>query len=185
MPHFGRDASNRGTSSLSAMRAVCISVMTRNSMISKPWRAFRAWRETLALALLGIAFAGVAAGAPAEPASCRTVRLSDVGWTDVTATTALLTQVLRGLGYDPQTTLLSVPVTYAVMKGGNIDVFLGNWMPAQTRDRQPYIDDHSIEIIRENLTGAKSTLAVPSYTYDAGIKDFSDIQRFGPALSFT
>src|SRR5581483_4199767 len=114
-----------------------------------------------------------------------TVRLSDVGWTDVTATTALLTQVLRGLGYEPQTTLLSVPVTYSVMKGGNIDVFLGNWMPAQTRDRQPYIDDHSIEIVRENLTGAKYTLAVPAYAYSSGLKSFSDIQRFGPALNYT
>jgi glycine betaine/proline transport system substrate-binding protein len=172
-------------------------------MISKPWRAFRAWRETLALvprraagaswdslrcalvALLSLAFAGVAAAAPSEPASCRTVRLSDVGWTDVTATTALLTQVLRGLGYDPQTTLLSVPVTYAVMKGGNIDAFLGNWMPAQTRDRQPYLDDHSIEIVRENLTGAKFTLAVPGYVYDAGLKDFADIQKFAGALGAT
>ena len=71
------------------------------------------------------------------------------------------------------------------MKGGNIDVFLGNWMPAQTRDRQPYLDDHSIEIVRENLIGAKYTLAVPSYAYDAGIKDFSDIQRFAPALNST
>jgi len=120
-----------------------------------------------------------------EPASCRTVRMADVGWTDVTATTAVLTQVLRGLGYEPQTTLLSVPVTFAVMKGGNIDIFLGNWMPAQTRDRQPYIDDHSIEIVRENLTGAKYTLAVPSYTYESGIEDFSDIQRFAPALNST
>ena len=124
-------------------------------------------------------------GAPQEPSSCRTVRLSDVGWTDVTATTALLTQVLRGLGYDPQTTLLSVPVTYAVMKGGNIDVFLGNWMPAQTRDRQPYLDDHSIEIVRENLSGAKFTLAVPAYVYNAGLKDFTDIQKFAAALSST
>jgi glycine betaine/proline transport system substrate-binding protein len=151
-------------------------------MISKPWRVFRAWRETLAVALFGIAFAGLAAAAPSEPASCRTVRLSDVGWTDVTATTALLSQVLRGLGYDPQTTLLSVPVTYAVMRGGNIDVFLGNWMPAQTRDRQPYLDDHSIEIVRENLTGAKFTLAVPGYLYDAGLKDFSDIRKFAAPL---
>src|SRR3569833_1196776 len=143
------------------------------------------WRDTLAVALLGFVFAGVAEGAPAEPAACRTVRLSDVGWTDVTATTALLTQVLRGLGYDPQTTLLSVPVTYAVMKGGNIDVFLGNWMPAQTRDRQPYLDDHSIEIVRENLSGAKYTLAVPSYVYDAGLKDFTDIQKFAAALNST
>jgi glycine betaine/proline transport system substrate-binding protein len=103
----------------------------------------------------------------------------------VTATTALLTQVLRGLGYEPQTTLLSVPVTYAVMKGGNIDVFLGNWMPAQTRDRQPYLDDHSIELVRENLSGAKFTLAVPAYAYEAGIKDFRDIQRFAQVLDST
>jgi glycine betaine/proline transport system substrate-binding protein len=161
--------------------------MTRNSTISKAWRGFRAWPETLVCALLGCAATGAASGAGSalEPASCHVVRLADVGWTDVTATTAVFSQVLRGLGYDPQTTLLSVPVTYAVMKGGNIDVFLGNWMPAQTRDRQPYIDDGSIEIIRENLTGAKYTLAVPSYAYEAGLKDFSDIQRFAAALNFT
>jgi len=124
-------------------------------------------------------------GAMAEPGSCRTVRMADVGWTDVTATTAVLAQVLRGLGYEPQTTLLSVPVTFAVMKGGNIDVFLGNWMPAQTRDRQPYIDDHSIEIVRENLTGAKYTLAVPSYVHAAGLEDFADIRKFAAALNST
>lgn len=155
--------------------------MIRNSTISKLWRGFRACRETLAVALLCLA----SMGALAEPASCRAVRMADVGWTDVTATTAVLAQVLRGLGYEPQTTLLSVPVTFAVMKGGNIDVFLGNWMPAQTRDRQPYIDDHSIEIVRENLTGAKYTLAVPSYVHDAGLKDFSDIQKFAAPLSST
>jgi glycine betaine/proline transport system substrate-binding protein len=111
--------------------------------------------------------------------------MADVGWTDVTATTAVFSQVLLRLGYDPRTTLLSVPVTFAVMKGGNIDIFLGNWMPAQTRDRQPYMDDGSIEVIRENLTGAKYTLAVPAYAYDAGLRDFSDIQRFAEALNST
>ena len=155
--------------------------MTRNSTISKRWRVFRACREILAVVLLGLA----SMGAMAEPGSCRTVRMADVGWTDVTATTAVLAQVLRGLGYEPQTTLLSVPVTFAVMKGGNIDVFLGNWMPAQTRDRQPYIDDHSIEIVRENLTGAKYTLAVPSYVHAAGLEDFADIRKFAAALNST
>jgi glycine betaine/proline transport system substrate-binding protein len=159
--------------------------MTRSSTISKAWRVFRARPEALFLACLGVVAADVAANPTLEPASCHTVRLADVGWTDVTATTAVLSRVLRDLGYDPQTTLLSVPVTFAVMKGGNIDVFLGNWMPAQTRDRQPYIDDHSIEVIRENLTGAKYTLAVPSYAYEAGLKDFADIQRFAPQLNST
>src|SRR5262249_29564472 len=126
-PRSGRDASNRGTFSHFAMRAACISAMTRNSTTSRRWRVFRACLETLAAALFSLG--GVSAYA-AEPAACQAVRLADVGWTDVTSTSAVLSQVLRELGYQPQTTLLSVPVTFAVMKGGNIDVFLGNWMPA-------------------------------------------------------
>jgi glycine betaine/proline transport system substrate-binding protein len=135
--------------------------------------------------LLAAARAGVAAEPALEPSSCHTVRLADGGWTDVTATTAVLSNLLRDLGYEPETNLLSVPVTFAVTKGRSIDVYLGNWMPAQTHARQPYIDDGSIEVVRENLTGAKYTLAVPAYTYAAGLKDFSDIARFGAALNST
>src|SRR5205814_7937 len=161
--------------------------MTRNSTISRRWRVFRPWPEALALAMLAAALGGTTARAAAvsEPASCRAVRLADVGWTDVTATTAVLSALLRDLGYDAHTTLLSVPVTFASMKRGNIDVFLGNWMPAQTNDRRPYLEDRSIEVVRENLSGAKYTLAVPAYTYAAGLRDFADIQRFGAALHHT
>src|SRR3569832_2848613 len=118
MPRSGKGASSRGTFSPSAMRVVCISAMIRNSTISKPWRVFRAWRETLAVALLGFVLAGVASGSPAEPASCRTVRMSDVGWTDVTATTALLTQVLCGLGFVLLSLLLLVSVFFVVLLVG-------------------------------------------------------------------
>jgi len=59
------------------------------------------------------------------------VRLADIGWTDVTATTALVAHLLSELGYEAQVTVLSVPVTYASMKNKDIDVFLGNWMPTQ------------------------------------------------------
>ncbi len=161
--------------------------MTRNSTISSAWRAFRRSPEALAFALLGLAgmSATAEAGQAVESPTCHTVRLADVGWTDVTATTAVLSDVLRDLGYEPRTTLLSVPVTFAMMKSGSIDVFLGNWMPAQTRDRQPYIDDGSVEVVRENLTGAKYTLAVPAYTYEAGLRSFADIERFGPQLEYS
>jgi glycine betaine/proline transport system substrate-binding protein len=159
--------------------------MIRNSTIWRRWRAFRGWADArVGIAAFAIVVTGTtAAAAPAaEPASCRTVRMADVGWTDVTATTAVLSRVLADLGYQPQTTLLSVPVTFAAMKARNIDVFLGNWMPAQTNDRRPYLEDGSIEIVRTNLVGAKYTLAVPAYAYEAGLRDFADIQRFGAAL---
>jgi len=117
-----------------------------------------------------------------DPPECRTVRMSDIGWTDVTATTATLSVLLRDLGYLPQVTVLSVPVTYASMKHKDIDVFLGNWMPSMQADRKSYVADGSVEVIRANLTGAKYTLAVPAYTYARGLKDFADIQHFAAQL---
>jgi glycine betaine/proline transport system substrate-binding protein len=118
-----------------------------------------------------------------EPAGCRVVRMADVGWTDVTSTTALAAEILQSLGYQPTVTVLSVPVTFASMQNRDIDVFLGNWMPTQEGDRKRYLDDGSIEVIGPNLSGAKYTLAVPSYTYQAGLRDFSDIQRFAGVLN--
>jgi glycine betaine/proline transport system substrate-binding protein len=118
----------------------------------------------------------------AEPEACRTVRFSDIGWTDVTATTGLAGRLLRNLGYQPRVTVLSVPVTFASLKNSDIDVFLGNWMPAMEADIRPYVDDGSVEVVGANLTGAKYTLAVPAYTHDAGLRDFADIQRFAPEL---
>jgi glycine betaine/proline transport system substrate-binding protein len=110
------------------------------------------------------------------------VRLADVGWTAETATTAVLAQMLADLGYKPVITVLSVPVTLESMKNGDIDVFLGNWMPAQAAMLQPYTDDGSVEVVRHNLVGAKYTLGVPDYLHDAGLKDFADIQRFRKEL---
>ncbi|HEV7612969.1 MAG TPA: choline ABC transporter permease subunit [Steroidobacteraceae bacterium] len=123
------------------------------------------------------------AGGRRDPVSCQTVRFSDVGWTDVTATTALVTQLLRSIGYSPTVTVLSVPVTFASLQNRDLDVFLGNWMPAQEADRHRYVEDGSIVVVGANLSGAKYTLAVPSYTFAAGLRDFKDIQNFAPALN--
>lgn len=137
------------------------------------------FRTVLAAGLL-VALAGAASAA--EPESCRTVRFSDVGWSDITATTGLASRVLTGLGYRPKSEILSVPVTYASMKNKDIDVFLGNWMPTMEADRKPYLDDRSVEVVGVNLEGAKYTLAVLEPTWAAGLKDFADIAKFKDRL---
>jgi len=115
-------------------------------------------------------------------AACEKVNFSDVGWTDITATTAASTLVLDALGYDTDISVLSVPVTYTAMKNKDIDVFLGNWMPTMEGDVRPYLDDGSVESLRVNLEGAKYTMAVPQATYDAGLKTFADIAKFKDKL---
>ncbi|OJT99054.1 MAG: glycine/betaine ABC transporter substrate-binding protein [Rhizobium sp. 63-7] len=111
----------------------------------------------------------------ADPESCSTVRFSDVGWTDITATTATASVILKGLGYTPDVKVLSVPVTYTSLKNKDIDVFLGNWMPTMEADIAPFRDDKSVETVRENLEGAKYTLATNAKGAELGIKDFKDI----------
>ncbi len=131
------------------------------------------------LLLLGLW--SVVAGA-AEPAACRNVRFADIGWTDITATTALAARMLEGIGYAPKVEVLSVPVTYVSMKNHDIDVFMGNWMPSMAADRLPYDQDHSIEVVRANLVGARYTLAVSKATWDLGLHSFADIVRFKDQL---
>ena len=121
----------------------------------------------------------------AEPESCGSVHFSDVGWTDITATTAVASTVLQALGYETDVSILSVPVTYAGLSKGDVDVFLGNWMPTMEGDLAPHRDDGTVEVLRANLEGAKYTLAVNNSLAEAGLKDFADIAKFGDQLDWT
>lgn len=115
----------------------------------------------------------------AEPDSCKDVRFSDVGWTDITSTTSVAMTILQALGYEPESKLISIPVTYMSMKNKDIDVYLGDWEPSMEADRKPFLEDKSIEVLGANLSGAKYTFAVPKYVAAAGVHDFADLQKFG------
>jgi glycine betaine/proline transport system substrate-binding protein len=118
-----------------------------------------------------------------DPAECRPVHFADIGWTDIAATTALASTVFTGLGYQPTKTIASVPIALTGVKSKQIDVFLGDWRPAMDGVAEPFIKSGSIKVLTEpNLIGAKYTLAVPSYVYDAGLKSFADIAKFGDKL---
>jgi len=93
----------------------------------------------------------------AEPEQCKTVNFSDVGWTDITVTTATTSEILK-------------------------DIFLGNWMPTMENDIKQYRDAGTVETVRANLENAKYTLAVPEALYNKGLKDFSDIAKFKDEL---
>jgi len=136
------------------------------------------YRTTLSALALATA-AGPAFG------DCETVTFSDVGWTDITATTAATTVVLEALGYDTETKVLSVPVTYTSLAAGDIDVFLGNWMPTMEADIAPYREAGTVETVRANLTGAKYTLATNAAGAELGITSFGAIADHADALDET
>ena len=134
-------------------------------------------KSTLLASVATLALAGAVA---AE--GCDTVIFSDVGWTDITATTAATTLVLEALGYETETKVLSVPVTYTGLAEGDIDVFLGNWMPSMEADIAPYRDAGTVDTVRANLEGAKYTLATNEHGAALGITDFAMIKDHKDAL---
>lgn len=110
--------------------------------------------------------------------ACKVVRMADPGWTDITATNAIAGILLGALGYEQKIFTLSVPITYIGMQKEQIDIFLGNWMPAQKQLVEPIIKNGLIDIIHANLSNARFTLAVPTYVANNGVKNFSDLARY-------
>lgn len=134
-------------------------------------------RRVLSIALCAAALAPMVTTRAAEPQSCDRVRMAGPGWADIDATNAISGIVLKALGYQQSVENLSVPITYEGLKKGQVDVFLGNWMPAQAPLVKPFVDSHSIDVLHANLTNAKFTLAVPDYVAAAGVHSFADLAK--------
>lgn len=116
--------------------------------------------------------------AQAEDAQCATVKLGDPGWSDIAVTNGIASFLLDGLGYKAQTQILAVPIIFAGLQKGQVDAFLGNWMPAQQSNYDKFVSSGEVAKLAQNLSGTEYTLAVPTYAYEAGVKTFADLDKF-------
>lgn len=119
----------------------------------------------------------------ADEASCKTVRLGAVGWTDVVATTAVAGELLQGLGYQTTQTQASQQIIFAGIQKGQIDAFLGYWKPIMDDNIKLFLDAGVVKVAAEpSLNDAVAVLAVPSYAAEQGIRSLADIARFKDEL---
>ncbi|WP_053213073.1 choline ABC transporter substrate-binding protein [Pseudomonas sp. Q12-87] len=110
--------------------------------------------------------------------SCDTVKMADPGWSDIAATNAITGFLLDGMGYKAKVDTLAVPITFGGLKDGQVDVFLGNWMPAQQGFYDKFVANGDVTQLAKNLDGTEFTLAVPDYVWDAGVHNFADLNKF-------
>ncbi|WP_110648210.1 ABC transporter substrate-binding protein [Salinicola peritrichatus] len=96
-------------------------------------------------------------------------------WPGITVKTEIARQLLEPLGYQSQAQDIGLQVIYQGLDSGDVDVFLGAWLPAQNPMLEPLEADGSIQRLATNVTGAQMTLAVPDYVYDQGITSFADL----------
>ncbi len=131
----------------------------------------------ISTALTAGLLAMASATAFADESSCATVKMADPGWSDIAATNAITGVLLDGMGYKAKVDTLAVPITYGGLKDGKVDVFLGNWMPAQQGFYDKFVANGDVVQYAKNLDGTEFTLAVPDYVYEAGVKDFADLNK--------
>lgn len=110
------------------------------------------------------------------------IRFGNVTWTGVTVKTELGVNILDSLGYKTSKMNLAVPIIYKGLDMGDIDIFLGNWMPSMASIANQFFEKGSVVKLVANMPGAKYTLAAPAYVVDGGLKDFSDIVKYADKL---
>ena len=117
------------------------------------------------------------------PRPARTIRLFDPGWTDINSTNAVATTILEALGYEPER---QHPLGRRRLRGdeGRRHRRLPRQLDAGAHEFRADLDAaKAVEVLTQNLAGAKFTLAVPSYV---GIADFAELdpnaERFGSKI---
>lgn len=104
-----------------------------------------------------------------------TLDLGVPAWPGITVKSEIASQLLEPLGYQIHSQELGLQVTYQAMETGDIDVFLGAWMPAQKDMFGPREASGDIISVANNVDGAQMTLAVPDYVYENGVQSFADL----------
>lgn len=130
-------------------------------------------RLPLTAPLLSLPLAlGLATTAQADAA---TLDFGVPAWPGITVKTEIAEQLLAPLGYATRRHDIGLQVIYQGLESGDIDVFLGGWMPAQREMYAPLEESGNIVNVANNVDGAQMTLAVPEYLYDQGIQSFADL----------
>jgi len=125
----------------------------------------------------GIALATTALFASAAHADDQTLDFGVPAWPGITVKTAIAEQLLNPLGYETSTQEIGLQVIYQGIESGDIDAFLGAWLPAQREMFNPRKESGVLIDVANNVDGAQMTLAVPEYLYESGIQSFADLDE--------
>lgn len=105
------------------------------------------------------------------------VRFGYINWPGVTVKTQVAKTLLETMGYDVEATQLQVPATYKALSTGDLDVFLGGWIPTMLTYLEPYFEEETIEKLEINLNETVYRNAVPKYVWDAGVRSLADLDK--------
>lgn len=114
-----------------------------------------------------------------DDASCNTIRFAMLDWADLKVTSTASRVLLEKLGYQVELDVKpSIGEVYESLANDQNDLFLGNWMPANTDMITPYLEQGQLEVLQTNLKRGLYTIAVPEYVYDQGVTRVQDLGKY-------
>ncbi|KPQ30799.1 ABC transporter substrate-binding protein [Halomonas sp. HL-93] len=129
-----------------------------------------------------IALASAALLASSVHADEQTLDFGVPAWPGITVKSEIAEQLLNPLGYETSTQEIGLQVIYQGIESGDIDAFLGAWLPAQRDMFNPRKESGVLVDVANNVDGAQMTLAVPEYLYEDGLQSFADLDDYRDQL---
>ena len=105
------------------------------------------------------------------------VKFGSVNWPGVTVKTHVVSEICQALGYETVINQLQVPATFKALSMGQLDVFMGTWLPTQKNYVDPYLEEDKMVLLTVNLSETKYKNAVPKYVWDAGVHSLADLDK--------
>lgn len=132
------------------------------------------------LMILTLLITGISLISKDTQAQEKTIKLGYVNWAGTIAETRIAEVVLEDMmNYNVETTMVGIGPIYAALAQGDIDVFMGVWLPLT---HQNYIERYKDQIIKTgpNYEGAKIGLVVPEYVDIDSIEELKEHRdKFG------
>lgn len=103
----------------------------------------------------------------------KSISLSYVEWDTEVASTHVVGEVLKDMGYNVTLTPLDNAIMWESISKGETDAMVAAWLPGTHGEQYKQYKD-KVDNLGENLTGAKLGLVVPSYMNVDSIEDLTD-----------
>jgi len=104
------------------------------------------------------------------------IMLGEGDWPGIRAKNSIVEYILENIGYEVERTTARDPIIHQGLTQGDIDVFIGSWMPQIMDMRNKYKEE--INYVTQNMTEGLYTMAVPQHVYEAGVKSHADLQKY-------
>ncbi|MBA2846749.1 glycine betaine/proline transport system substrate-binding protein [Methanococcus maripaludis] len=130
-----------------------------------------------AIAILGLAvmFSGcVQSPQSTDDTEKGTIKFGLPPWPGVTVKSNVVKVILEEQGYNVELNQLDAGITYAKLADGDLDVSLAGWLPT-THEEYWTQYGNQLEMVHVNVGKTALGLAVPTYTYEAGIQSITDL----------